>query len=136
MPSKKAPKAAAKAVSQEEPSPWDSLPEALVGLVKDERFLEKLDAWLREWRASTTSRQEAEQKLSADREKNRRENEKERLEKWYEAIEKAFWGRMILSGLVLAAMTYLANQGKIDPPVVAALFTAVVASLFVQPRKD
>lgn len=101
-------------------------------VMKDPAFLEKFDGWARE--ISTNVKSYMDSKLAIQRE--RLTMEKERVEKWYGQIRIYTILRSGLSFSALAAIVYLAVQTKIEPAVLSALFTGVIASLFIQPRKE
>ena len=89
-------------------------------LLKDEKFLNKLDGWV-----------EKKMKL----EEAKLEFQKNSQANWENVNLKAFKLRIFLSGAVVLVIGVLAYCEKIEPAVVATLLSAAVGSLFIVPKK-
>ena len=103
-------------------------PEVIAELFTNTEFLKMAHGAIDAYRQTGRDRNDVERERLAF--------EKQRLSAWSLVNRHVIWSRTLLSVLTIGALSGGAWYGLMPTEVIAALMTAVVGSLFVQPRQQ
>lgn len=118
--------------NDEEGEPLPAWASVAIDVLRSKRFLDHAD----KWRASIDARVEQYFNIKKEQEESEKNRSKEDAKDWRETLWKLTLAKYALSGLVVVLLTTLTWYKIIPTDSATPLFAGIVASLFVQPRKE